>query len=352
MEKGPPPPGGNTTNTTPGIVGISCLLTITLIVYGVRMYARIRPTFKLAAPDYIVSLAFLCEVAALINLFMAISVGFGRDKYYLSPGALRTIFINFFALGFAGFWASSLARMSIGSMLLRLEVSNNWRVVLKVLTLAQLFLPMSFTFVALFRCRPIRAMWEHVDGGVCWSGHRSRTYGFINSGIGIVSDLVFAIMPLYFIWSLHRPVMEKILISILMTLGTFAAMVEAYVVYRVAIWNTDKDPLKAWVPVLWWYRVEEIVLITAACTPFLKPLVERILGRFSAPQFRFRTMELNTFQSGQGAAPENVAKMGSSKQSTNGEQNSIKQTPSQATDRTSTDRLDGASDVRMRVTSV
>jgi hypothetical protein len=59
MEGSQPPADGNTSNATPGIVGVSCLFTVALIVYGVRMYTRIRPTFKLATPDYLVSVALV-----------------------------------------------------------------------------------------------------------------------------------------------------------------------------------------------------------------------------------------------------------------------------------------------------
>ncbi|PVI01417.1 hypothetical protein DM02DRAFT_467816, partial [Periconia macrospinosa] len=200
----------------------------------------------------------------------AISLGFGRYQYYLSPGAMPKIMKHFFVLGFGGFWASALARMSIGSMLLRFEISNNWRVVVKILIFIQLCLPTSHTIMALIRCRPIRAFWEPVPGGVCLSNHRTVIYGYTASGIGMLSDLVFAVLPLYFIWSLHRPVMERTLMSILMTLGTLAAMIDVYLIYKVIVWDMAKDDPRDWVPLFWWYRVEEIVLILAACTPFLK----------------------------------------------------------------------------------
>jgi hypothetical protein len=139
----------------------------------------------------------------------------------------------------------------------------------------------------------------------------------------MLSDLVFAAMPLYFIWSLHRPVMERMLISALMALGTLAAMAEAWIIHYTHVWNPRTNTIRDWMPLFWWYRVEEICLIAAACTPFLKPLVERILGRFGASRFRFVTMQLNSFQSDQVVAPEGVAEMGPLKQSTNGDQNSI-----------------------------
>jgi hypothetical protein len=41
-------------------------------------------------------------------------------------------------------------------------------------------------------------------------------------GIAMVSDAVFAIMPMFIVWRLARPLLEKVLISFLMTMGIFA----------------------------------------------------------------------------------------------------------------------------------
>ncbi|KAF1972601.1 hypothetical protein BU23DRAFT_467336, partial [Bimuria novae-zelandiae CBS 107.79] len=246
----------------------------------------------------------------------AISLGFGRPEYYLVPDTMVRIHKHLYALGFLGYWASALARMSIGFMLLRFEASKTWRVVLKILIFTQLCLPISLDVIALVQCRPIRAMWEYVPDAVCWSLPRMQTYGYINSGkfaiaIGMLSDIVFAAMPIYLVWSLHRPVLERILISILMALGLLAATAEACIIYHAYLWNPRESTIRNWMPLFWWYRVEEIGLIFAACTPFLKPLVERVLGRFGTSRFRFVTIELDSVQSSQVTKQEVVANTGS-----------------------------------------
>lgn len=54
-----PPEAGDTRNTTPGLIGVSILFVISLTIYGVRMYTRIRPTIKLTAGDYVVTAALV-----------------------------------------------------------------------------------------------------------------------------------------------------------------------------------------------------------------------------------------------------------------------------------------------------
>lgn len=82
-------------------------------------------------------------------------------------------------------------------------------------------------------------------------------------------------------------------------------------------------------PLFWWYRVEELGLITAACAPFLKPSIERVLSRFGIAYFRFMTIGLNTVLSGQGNTTKDFSKTDSSAQGTSGEGQSTQQNPSQ-----------------------
>lgn len=55
MEQPPP----NTTNTTPGMVGVCFMFAIALITYGVRIKTKIHPSFDMTTTDYIVSIALV-----------------------------------------------------------------------------------------------------------------------------------------------------------------------------------------------------------------------------------------------------------------------------------------------------
>jgi hypothetical protein len=144
--------------------------------------------------------------------------------------------------------------------------------------------------------------------------------------MGITSDLVFAIMPAFFLWSLHRPLMERMLVIVLMGLGIIAAIAGVMKVYHIHAWNPREATLRDWVPLLWWYRVEEIGLIAAACAPFLKPFIERLLSQFGSKHFGFVTFGLNTIRSGIEGTGGDVRKTGTSGHWTSEEQQSSQQT--------------------------
>ena len=145
--------------------------------------------------------------------------------------------------------------------------------------------------------------------------------------MGIVSDLVFAIIPVCFLSTMHRPLMERILVSVLMGFGTIAAVAGGMKVYHINAYDPRRDLLRDWMPLLWWYRVEEIGLIIAACTPFLKPSIERLLARLGASPFRFVTIGLNTVRSSHGDKGAGVTTTASSLKWVTGEEHLAQPNP-------------------------
>lgn len=79
-----------------------------------------------------------------------------------------------------------------------------------------------------------------------------------------------------------------------MGFGIIAAVAGIMKIQHISAWNPREAQFRDWIPLLWWYRVEEIGLIIAACAPYLKPLMERALQGIGASPFQFRTIRLNT----------------------------------------------------------
>src|SRR5690242_19728573 len=92
-------------------------------------------------------------------------------------------------------------------------------------------------------------------------------------------------MPISFIWTLYRPMLEQILVGMLMALGLVAAAVASYKVYCMKAYDMTGDFLYSVVEMCLISRVEELILITAACAPFLKPPIEKILCSFGVVTF-------------------------------------------------------------------
>jgi hypothetical protein len=112
----------------------------------------------------------------------------------------------------------------------------------------------------------------------------------------MICDLAFAIMPMFFVWRINRPLLERILISVLMALGLGATATNAVKVYLGTILDfTIADTFRESLRIFLWCRLEEYLLIASACAPFLKSLIERVLRRFGVAEFAQATMELNSY---------------------------------------------------------
>ena len=105
-------------------------------------------------------------------------------------------------------------------------------------------------------------------------------------------------MPIFFIWPLNLPVIERVLITVLMGFGITAATAGAMKLYYIGTWKFGEEGLNDWVSMFMWVRVEEICLIVSACAPFLKRPIEDILSRFGPLKHRFVTISLKSFRSG------------------------------------------------------
>jgi len=266
-----------------------------LLLYVLRIYARLRPSNRLNSSDYVISLAVFIEVIISSLLAAAIAQGLGRYDSYVSSEEKVNISRFVFGGNLMGSWVSCLTRSSVALMLLQFDISIPWRVTLWVAIGFQLAVAFSSTVTLLLICHPVRSMWEDVPDAKCWTPKQSSLSGYVSAGIQIISDMAFALMPMFIIWKLNRPVLERILVSVLMGLGLFATASVAVKVHLSTIAGVaNEGTYRQMLRMILWCRLEEYILIAGACAPLLKSLVERGLKRLGVASFKPKTRELNS----------------------------------------------------------
>ena len=113
-----------------------------------------------------------------------------------------------------------------------------------------------------------------------------------------MSDLIFAIMPMFIIWTLRRSAVERTLVSILMASALFASACGCVKIYYLATFDIrSPDTWRDMVPQYMWCRMEEIVIVIAACAPLLKVPVENLLRQLGFPTFQNKPNQLNALRS-------------------------------------------------------
>ena len=114
------------------------------------------------------------------------------------------------------------------------------------------------------------------------------------------SDLVCATIPVFLVWRLSRSVVERTLVSVLLASGLFATGIGIAKLYYMFVFDfSSKDAFYLMVPEFFWSRLEETIIIIAACAPLLKCPVERALRHLGVrlPENRGRIGELNIIKS-------------------------------------------------------
>ncbi|KAK3358817.1 hypothetical protein B0T25DRAFT_493950 [Lasiosphaeria hispida] len=272
------------------------LFALATIVYSVRIWTRMRPKYRLNAADYTITIAFFAEALSIALTIAAVANGFGRPAQYLSGEEKEIIGITTFIVFIVALWASSFGRISVACLLLQFTSCKVWRAVLWATVVLQVAMFISCEVIEFVQCRPIRAIWADVDGAECIPAERIWNMSYVIIAFGMFSDALFAVQPILIIWRLSRSPVEKVLISVLMGLGLLAVGAGVVKIFTMKTYNNNSDNVVGdMMPLYLWTRIEEIVLIIAACAPLLKSPIEGLLHRrLGLPRFSPTVRGLNT----------------------------------------------------------
>jgi len=110
----------------------------------------------------------------------------------------------------------------------------------------------------------------------------------------MVSDFICALVPVVVVRRLSRTRVEKTLISVLMASSLMASGCGIAKLYYMITYDFNSpDGLYLAIPEYFWCRVEEAIIIIAACVPLLKTPIERLLHRVGVGPFRAHPLYLN-----------------------------------------------------------
>ncbi|KAH6981630.1 hypothetical protein BKA56DRAFT_672437 [Ilyonectria sp. MPI-CAGE-AT-0026] len=278
---------------------VGSIFAVSVFLYILRIYVRVMPRYQLDGSDYCASFALLAEAITFSFFAAAVAFGLGRHSVFVSPEDGASILRCLFAIAVAGLWASALARISVVYLLLTLSTCRGGaRVILWSMCVLQVGALVVMETLTLLQCRPIHATWEHVPDAHCLSIKTMQAGGYLYTGVGILGDLVFAIMPIALIWNLNRSKLERCLVSFLLASGLFATAAAVTRLFYIKTFDfTSSDIFRDIMPTFFWCRIEEVALIAASSLPFLKASTENQLRKLGFAGFRNIQMPLQSYHS-------------------------------------------------------
>ncbi|OMP86311.1 hypothetical protein BK809_0003481 [Diplodia seriata] len=179
--------------------------------------------------------------------------------------------------------AVSAVKVSIALFLMRLaERTRKVRFLWGMIVFLVLF-TVSCACTLIFQCSPIAAAWDYSlrmppANSKCFSMSTFRNIGMFNSIVNIVTDFLFASLPVPLIWELQINIRAKLTLASILSLGFFAsaaAIVKCVMhqhlpsLYEASLttpFACRHDSFNVW------NCIELNIGIVAACLPALKPL--------------------------------------------------------------------------------
>ena len=176
-------------------------------------------------------------------------------------------------------WSVALLKTSIAVMLRRFQRTRGWAVFLYSVIGVQIATAVFVTIMQSTRCIPIQTLWDPtVTEKRCWGDQAFKISMTVAAVLVIITDVIYATIPLTFLHHVRRSVRDRIQIGFLMSLGLFASaasIVKAVIVQQV---DGTTDYAGHGLSIALWASIEAQVGIIAACIPCLRAPFLRLLG--------------------------------------------------------------------------
>lgn len=183
-------------------------------------------------------------------------------------------------------------KVSVALMLLRLETSTPMRRFLWANIVIQCILATYNMIAQLLQCIPLRAAWDLlgvIQGAKCWSKDAIRINLICISTINILTDFIFAVIPISFLRKVQRPFRERAIIGVLMALGIFAGVASIIKAVAATRFGRTNDPTKEGIEIGMWSCIEELIGLISACVPCLRSPFQRVLQYFGLASTHAKT---------------------------------------------------------------
>ncbi|KAL5461630.1 hypothetical protein PMIN06_002126 [Paraphaeosphaeria minitans] len=262
-----------------------------LLVVILRCYVRITMLRVFGEDDYVMVVSTMFAAATLMCFVIETHNGLGTHLMVLLKNTdmyesfAKTLYVHSLMV----MVGISCVKISIAFSLLRLSATKQQTGFLQFAIMFIIAITLVCAGTLVFQCFPVQAAWDSnlrpaplgIGSARCFNDTTFRNLGLMNSLFNIITDVLFATLPIPLIWKLQINMRTKLSLIVVLSLGWFAcaaAIVKAalqYTLFNESDW-TVHDSFNVW------NYIELTVGIIAASLPTLKPLFHRALHTASA----------------------------------------------------------------------
>ncbi|KAI1817785.1 hypothetical protein GGS20DRAFT_455158 [Poronia punctata] len=197
------------------------LTSLAAVFLGLRVYCKTSRSRGLWWDDYLLILAFLCNLIGVAFISSSISLGFANPGAVISKDAQVQLQIHGGVQNVLLSLASDLSKTSFGFTLLRVIEGRMKRLVIVLTVVLNIvyFLIIIFTF---FKCQPALYSWLPADK--CWDIWTFVKFAIFGGAYSAFVDFAFAMVPWFLVKDLNMKKTEKLGVAVAMSFGTIAGI--------------------------------------------------------------------------------------------------------------------------------
>ena len=280
---------------------VSALFALSTLILALRLASRWKTNRRLEADDYLIAGAGVSgsppsfrlkltprstdtplQVLGLVDfaaVVRTVEPVLGSRPEYLPLSFIATAGPLTVVAEIVSSWSVALLKTSIAIMLLRFQQARVWALFLYSVIGVQVATAVFVTIMQLTRCVPIQATWDiTLPQDHCWSQGSLKAGLTVAAVLVIITDFIFALIPLVFLRHVRRSLRDRIIIGFLMSLGLFASAASVIKAVTVQGFNESTDTGTG-LSIALWASIEAQVGIIAACIPCLRAPFVRLLSR-------------------------------------------------------------------------
>ncbi|KAK1659426.1 integral membrane family protein [Colletotrichum godetiae] len=239
-----------------------------------RCYVRAFMTKGFQADDWLMLVAQIIFTISCSFILLGVNDGLGHHNQALDQRR-EVSALMYQALATATYVLDMLfIKLSIGFFLLRLSNSKlyNWiiYVSLAVITVWSVVI----FFWNIFQCSPVEAQWDYaIPNSKCVSPDAVVAAAYAISVMTILSDWLYALLPIPMIWSVKMTKQAKATVIVILGLGIFASIATLIRLKFLADLSDLTDILFMGTDAMVWTLVEPGVAIVASSLVTIRPLL-------------------------------------------------------------------------------
>ncbi|KAH6686166.1 integral membrane family protein [Plectosphaerella plurivora] len=256
------------------VVTAITFLVLSWLSVILRAYVRAILTKAFQADDWLMLVAQAIFTLSCVFILVGVHNGLGMHNKALEQS--REIeALKYQALATATYVLDMMfIKLSVGIFLLRLTTSKAYIWTIYISLAVVVIWTIALSFWNIFQCAPVAAQWDYtIPGHTCVSPVQVVQAAYALSVMIILSDWLYALLPVPMVWKVKMTTPAKISVVMLLGLGIFASIATLIRLKFLADLEELDDILFDGTDAMVWTLVEPGIAIIAASLVTIRPLL-------------------------------------------------------------------------------